>query len=264
LELRGIMRNLLVSKRHKKLHWRSLVMSRVVTASVSMRRLQLMSGSWGSELTRLVALALVIALSPLSIVPAVLVLHAPRPRPSSLAFLGGWLLGLTALTAIFVAASGALGGLHRSPPTWASWLRVVLGTVLVAFGVFRWLTRHSHTTTPAWLRSFASISPARASIAGAVLAVIRVEVLVICAAAGLAIGSSGLGIAADWILAVFFVAVAASSVAIPVLAYAGAGNRLDDPMARLKDWMERNNGTLLAAILVVIGLMVLYNGAHAL
>ena len=35
-------------------------------------------------------------------------------------------------------------------------------------------------------------------------------------------------------------------------------------MARLKDWMERNNAALMAAILVVIGAMVLYNGASAL
>jgi hypothetical protein len=35
-------------------------------------------------------------------------------------------------------------------------------------------------------------------------------------------------------------------------------------MARLKDWMEQNNGALLAAILILIGLMVLYNGVHPL
>ena len=35
-------------------------------------------------------------------------------------------------------------------------------------------------------------------------------------------------------------------------------------MARLKDWMEKNNAALMAAILVLIGLMVLYNGIHAL
>ncbi|MGH3544110.1 MAG: GAP family protein [Mycobacterium sp.] len=223
-----------------------------------------MTGSWGSELTGLIPLALVIALSPLSVIPAVLVLQTPRPRPSSLAFLGGWLLGLAALTAIFVAASGALGGLHKSPPTWASWLRVVLGSALIGFGVFRWLTRHRHTDTPAWMRSFANIGPARAGVTGAVLVVVRLEVLIICAAAGLAIGSSGLGVARDWISAAFFVAVAASTVAIPVLAYAGAGHRLDDSMARLKDWMEQNHAALIAAILVVIGLMVLYNGIHAL
>ena len=71
-------------------------------------------------------------------------------------------------------------------------------------------------------------------------------------------------VAGELICATFFVAVSASTVAIPVLAYAGAGHRLDDPLARLKDWMEKNNAALLAAVLVLIGLMVLYNGIHAL
>jgi hypothetical protein len=223
-----------------------------------------MAGSWGSVLGTLVPLGLVIALSPITVIPAVLVLQAPRPRPSGLAFLAGWLLGLAALTAIAVAASGLLGGLHKSPPTWASWLRVVLGAALIVFGVYRWLTRHRHSESPAWMRSFATITPVRAAITGAVLVVIRPDVLLICVPAGLAIGAGGLGVAGDWIAAGFFVAVAASTVAIPVLAYAAAGHRLDDAMGRLKDWMDKNNAALMAGILVVIGLMVLYNGIHAL
>ena len=226
--------------------------------------MQPVTGSWGSVLATLIPLALVIALSPLTIIPAVLVLQAPRPRPTSLAFLGGWLLGLVALTAGFIASSDLLGGLHKSPPTWASWLRVVLGLALIAFGIYEWLTRHRHTESPRWMRSLRSSRPVRAGVTGAVLVVVRLEVLTMCALAGLAIGSSGLGIAAVWITVAVFVAVAASTVAIPVLAYAGAGDRLDEPMARLKDWMEKNNAALLAAILVLIGLMVLYNGVHAL
>lgn len=223
-----------------------------------------MTGGWGSELTGLFSLALVIALSPLSIVPAVLILHTPRPRPSSLAFLGGWLLALAALTALFVSLSGLLGGLHESPPAWASWLRIVVGAALIVFGVVRWLTRHRHTDAPRWMRSLTNLTPGRAAITGAVLAVVRLEVLLLCAAAGLVIGSAGLGLARAWIAAGFFVAVAASTVALPVLAYAAAGERLDDPLARLKDWMERHNAAMLAAILVVMGLLVLYKGIHAL
>ncbi len=215
-------------------------------------------------LTTLIPLALVIAISPLTVIPAVLVLHAPRPRPTALAFLGGWTLGLAALTVAFVASSGALEGLRKSPPTWASWLRVVLGSALIAFGIRRWLTRHGHTESPRWMRPFATLTPQRAGITGVVLVVVRLEVLIMCALAGLAIGSRRLSIAADWITGAIFLAVAASTVAIPVLAYAGAGHRLDDSMARIKDWMERNNAALLAAILVLIGLMVLYNGAHQL
>jgi hypothetical protein len=114
------------------------------------------------------------------------------------------------------------------------------------------------------MRSFASITPARAGITGAVLVVIRPDVLLICVPAGLAIGGSGLDVADDWMAAAFFVAIAASTVAIPILAYAAAGHRLDDAMARLKDWMDKHNAALMAGILVVIGLMVLYNGVHAL
>ncbi|MGZ4515843.1 MAG: GAP family protein [Mycobacterium sp.] len=223
-----------------------------------------MAGSWGTVLTGLVPLGLVISLSPLTVIPAVLVLQAPRPRPSGLAFLGGWLLSLAALTALAVAASGLLGGLDTSPPRWSSWLRVVLGSVLIVYGIYRWLNRHGHAESPAWMRSFASITPARAGITGAVLAVVRPDVALICIPAGLGIGTSGLGLVGDWVAAAFFVAIAASSVAIPILAYAAAGSRLDDTLARLKDWMDRNNAALLAAVLVLIGAMVLYHGIHAL
>ena len=54
------------------------------------------------------------------------------------------------------------------------------------------------------------------------------------------------------------------TVALPVLAYAASGDRLDGALSRLKDWMERHNAALMAGIFVVIGLLVLYKGIHAL
>jgi Sap, sulfolipid-1-addressing protein len=223
-----------------------------------------MAGSWATVATGLIPLGLVISLSPLTVIPAVLVLQAPRARPSSLAFLAGWVLGLVALTALSVAASGLLGGLDKSPPRWSAWLRVVLGTALIVYGIFKWLTRQGDSESPAWMRSFDTIKPVRAGVTGAVLAVVRPDVALICVPAGLAIGTSGLGPADDWLAAAFFVAVAASSVAIPILAYAAAGQRLDPTLARVKDWMDKNNAALLAVLLVVIGLMVLYHGIDAL
>lgn len=227
-------------------------------------KIQRVTESSGAVLTTLIPLALVVSISPLSVIPAVLVLQTPRPRRTGLAFLGSWLLGLCALTAIFASSSDALDGLRKSPPTWASWLRVVLGLALIAFGIYRWLSREGHSDSTKWMRAFDTMTPRRAVITGLVLVIVRVEVLTMCALAGLAIGSSGLSRPDEWTAAVIFIAFAASSVAIPVLAYAAAGHRLDDAMARLKDWMERNNAALLAAILVLIGLMVLYNGAHVL
>jgi len=215
-------------------------------------------------MVELLPLAAVITVSPLSIIPAVLVMHAPHPRPSALAYLIGWLLGLTALTAISVAISGMLGGLRGSPPQWASWLRIGVGTALVVFGVIRWLTRRGHDHMPAWMRSLTSVTPARAGITAAALTVVNPKVLFVCAAAGLSIGGDALGTVGTVASAALFVGVAASSVAIPILAYVAAGERLDAPLERLKDWLEKHNAALVAAILVLIGLMVLYKGIHAL
>ncbi len=223
-----------------------------------------MAGNVVSVLTKLIPLGLVIALSPITVIPAVLVLHAPRPRPASLSFLGGWLLGMGALTAAFAAASDLLGDLHQAPPTWASWVRVVMGLALIAFGVVRWLTRHRQGKSPAWMRSFSKLTPLRAGLTGAVLTAVRLEVLILCAVAGLAIGTGGLGPAAGWVSGAIFVAVSSSTVAIPILAYVGAGGRLDEALERLKAWMEENHAAMLAIILVLIGLLVLYNGIHAL
>jgi hypothetical protein len=223
-----------------------------------------MAGSWGTVLTGLTGLGLVIALSPITVIPAVLVLQAPRPRPTGLAFLGGWVLGLAALTAISVGASGLLGGLDKAPPRWTSWLRVVLGSALILYGVYQWLTRHRHSESPGWMRSFATITPVRAALTALALVVIRPDVLLICVPAGLAIGGAGLGVTGDWLAAAIFVAIAASSVAIPILAYAAAGHRLDDTLARVKDWMDKNNAALMAAILVLVGALVLYHGINAL
>jgi hypothetical protein len=220
--------------------------------------------SWASVLSKLVALAAVIALSPITVIPAVLVLHAPRPRPVSLSFLGGWLLGLVVLTAAFVSGSELLSGLHATPPKWAAWVRLAFGVALIALAGYHWFTRHRRRDMPRWMRSFATLSPVRAAVMGAVLVPLRPEVLILCAAAGLAVGNSSLSAGAQLVAAAIFVVLAASTVAIPVLAYAGAGDRLDGALERLKAWMEANHDAMMAVILFLIGLIVLYNGIRAL
>ena len=214
-------------------------------------------------LTELIPLALVVALSPLSIIPAVLVLHAPRPRSAGLAFLAGWLIGLAALTIVFVEISDLFGDLSK-PPGWASWLRVVIGAALIVFGLYRWLTRKRSAHTPAWMQSLSKLTPPRAGLAALALTVVNPKVLFICAAAGLAIGTAGLGSTHIWIAVIWYVAVAGSTVAIPIVAYAVSGERLDGALQRLKEWMEQQHATLVAAILIVIGLLVLYKGIHGL
>ncbi|UXA18510.1 GAP family protein [Mycobacterium sp. SMC-4] len=224
-----------------------------------------MSGSWGAILTELIPLGLVIALSPLTIIPAVLVLHSARPIPTGLAFLLGWLAGLTGLTGAFLAASHLIGGgVGQDPPGWASWLRVVIGSALIVFGLYRWVTRRRSEHMPGWMTRMSTLSPAKAALTSAVLTVVNPKVLLLCAAAGLAIGTAGINAPEVWGAVAWFVTVAGCSVALPILAFALSRGRLDAALDRLKDWMERQHAVLIAVILVVIGLLVLYKGIHAL
>lgn len=215
-------------------------------------------------LSELIPLALVIALSPLSIIPAVLVLHSARPRPTGLAFLAGWLVGLAALTQLLVEVSGLLGGGLDEPPGWAAYVRVVVGAALIAFGVYKWLTRKRSEHAPKWMSTFATITPPRAFVTAIVLVVANPKVLFMCAAAGLAIGTEGLGRTGAILGVVYFVAVAASTVVLPIAGYVISGDRLDPALTKLKNWMEAQHAALVAAILVVLGLMVLYKGVHGL
>ena len=215
-------------------------------------------------LTELIPLALVIAVSPLSIIPGILVLHTPRPRPTGIAFLIGWVLGIAVITGAFVGGSDVSNGGLDNKPTWAPYVRIGLGVALVLFGLYRWFGRKRSAHSPKWMTAMSSMGPARAFLTAIVLTVANLKVFAMCAAAGVAIGTAALGRVGAWQAVLIFTALACSSVAIPVLAYQFAGERLDAPLDRLKVWMERNHGALVAGILVAIGAALLYKGIHAL
>ncbi len=193
-----------------------------------------------------------------------LVLHTVRPRPTGLAFLFGWLSGLAASTAVFVQVPRLLGGFNQAPPRWAIRVRIAAGAVLIAFAVYRCLTRKRSTGSPAWLNSLSKITPVRSGVVGIVLALANLKVLLINAAAGLAIGTAELGIPGAWVAVAYYTGLAGSTVAVPILAYAVAPQRLDRPLERLKEWMERQHAVRAAAILGVIGVLLLSTGIHDL
>ena len=217
----------------------------------------------GSPLAELIPLALIIALSPFSIIPGILVLHTPRPRPTSVAFLTGWVLSIAALTAVFVGAS-ALSNTSKTSPTWTPYVRIAIGVGLIGWGLYRWLNRNRSAHLPRWMTSVTSFGPGRAFGAAIALAVANVKVLFMCAAAGAVIGTAELPAPQTWAAVALFTAIAVSSVALPVLGALVAGDRLGAPLNRIKTWMEENHAGLIGTILVVIGLALLYKGIHAL
>ena len=191
-----------------------------------------------------------------------LVLHTDHPRPTGLAFMAGWLVGLAALTVVFVQVPHLVDGTGESPP-WMPWVRITIGALLIVAAVGRWLTRSRTTRPPAFLDRLGKITPAGAAVIGFGLVLANPKVLVMNAAAGLIIGTAAVG-AAVWIAVAFYTVLAGSTVIAPILAYVVAGARVDPALGRVRDWMAREHATVTAAILLVVGVLLTYTGIRAL
>ncbi len=191
-----------------------------------------------------------------------LVLHTDNPRPTGLAFMAGWLIAIAVSTAVFVQVPNLVDGLGESPP-WAAWLRIGIGVLLIVAAVGRWLTRKRTTTPPAFLDRLGKVTPAGAAIVGFGLVIANPKVLVMNAAAGLIIGTATAG-AMLWIAVAIYTALAGSTVIAPIVAYAVAGERIDNQLERTKNWMQREHATVTAVILLVVGVLLTYTGIRAL
>jgi threonine/homoserine/homoserine lactone efflux protein len=215
------------------------------------------------ETADVVPLAIAIAASPFTIIPAILLLFTERARATSLAFLAAWLVALAAGATAFVLLASAIDGFEETP-TWLAWTRIVLGAVLVGLGIRQWLSRRQPKPTPAWMQRIESATPRKAVRLAFVLAYANPKVLLLTLAAGLSIGAAELDGARTALAIAVFTVVAALSVAVPVLLYAVRGERMLGPLTRMRDWLERNNAVVMAIVITVIGLMVLAEGVRGL
>lgn len=206
------------------------------------------------------ALAVGIAASPFAIIPAVMLLFTERPRAVALTFLIGWFSSLAVLATVFALLSGAIATGNEAP-SWISWVRIAAGIALVVIAVRMWVTRKSSAKTPVWMQTLQDATPRSALVLALTLSMANPKVLLLAAAAGVDIGG------AEWIvqhqvLAIGgFAAIASVTVAAPVGAYLVAGQRILGPLARVKDWLLRHNAAVLATVFLLLGALLLWNGA---
>lgn len=217
----------------------------------------------GTALADVLPLALGIAASPFPIIPAILLLFTPRAGTASRAFLGGWLIGVVVATGVFAALAGVIDQ-PDTPPTWASWTRIVLGVALVALGVRQWLGRRAAKETPGWMRSIETATPATAARLALLLSLANPKILLLAAAAGLSIGATELGTVALILVVAVFALFASATVAVPVVLYAVRGEKVLGPLSRAKDWLQDNNAAVMAVVFLVLGAMLVAKGIGGL
>lgn len=214
-------------------------------------------------LLELIPIAVGVALSPFPVVPVVLLLLTARPLANGGGFLAGWFAGLLAMTAVFAVVAGAIE-LWDEVPTWASWVRLGLGALLVVVGIRTWLGRGGSGGAPSWMAALDDYTPVRAVRLGVLLAVANPKSLLLVLAGGVAIGSAELGTGRSAAAALLFAAVAASSVALPVLLRLVRGDRVAGPLEAARRWLVAHYDAIVAGVVIVIGVLVAAKGWSSL
>lgn len=218
----------------------------------------------GTVIGDLLPLAIGVAVSPVPIIAAILMLLGKHARSTSIGFALGWIAGIVIATVVFVLLGGAATGAGDEPSTTSSWIKLVLGVLLLALGIHQWRTRGGEHATPKWMSAIDEMTAGKALGVGFALAAINPKNLLMCIAAGVTIGGVSLPAGQTVVAVAVFSVLAASTVAAPVIAYQSAAQRLSAPLASLKEWLQSNNATVMSVLILVISVVLIGKGLGGL
>jgi threonine/homoserine/homoserine lactone efflux protein len=211
----------------------------------------------------LLPLAVGVAISPIPIIAAILMLLAGKAGATSLGFLLGWVAGIAMATGVSAALAAAGSGGSDEPSPAVSWMKMGLGVLLLILAVQQWRGRPkpgADAALPGWMAAMDTFTWAKAAALGFLLSAVNPKNLLMCVAAGVAIGSGGLSSGDEAVAVAVFTVLAASTVAVPVLAYAAAPDRLRGPLDELKQWLQAHNAAVMSVLLLVIGTVLVGKG----
>jgi len=222
----------------------------------------------GSVVGDLLPLAVGVAVSPVPVIAVILMLLAPRAGAASAAFGLGWTVGVVGVVVVaIVLAGGADLGSDGEPSTAASVTQLVLGLLLLLVAARQWRARphgDEPATLPSWMSAIDQLTPVKAAGLGLLLSAVNPKNLLLCVSAGVTVAAAALETGQQVASVAVFTVVAISTVVVPAVAYAVAGARLRDPLDELKVWLQANNATVMAVLLLVLGVSVLGKGLGGL
>ena len=209
-------------------------------------------------------LALGIAISPIPIIAAILMLLSPKARVTSVGFLLGWLIGIVVAVTAFTLLASSIpeGDADASKPIRGA-IQLLLGALLLLLAASQWRKRPKsgeEATMPKWMQAIDSISFPLALGLGFLLAALNPKNLLMAAGAGLEIGTAALDTGGVIMVIGVFTVLAASTVLVPVLGYLLAAAKLRAPLDALRGWLVKENAVIMAVLLVVIGVATIGKG----
>jgi len=218
----------------------------------------------GPAIGQILPLAIGIAISPIPIIAAILILLSPKAKVSSVGFLIGWLLGITTAVVIFTLLSSLIpSGDPSEPKPIQGIFQLLLGVLLLLLAIRQWQGRPKADVTPVlpkWMQAIDRMGFWAAFGLGFLLSALNPKNLILAAGAGTDIGSAALDGGSIALVIVIFVLIAAITVLVPVVGFLVAAERLHGPLDALRGWLERENAVIMAILLLVMGVVLLGKG----
>jgi hypothetical protein len=202
-----------------------------------------------------------IALSPPPVLAALLIALSPRARVNGLAFLGGWLLGLTAVATLTLVLADAEGvGAGGTPARWATALQALagVGLLLLAYQSYEKRPRRGmRASMPRWMSALDSYTAAKSFRLAAVLSGVNPKSLLLTIGAMTNVALAGLSSGQSAAVLVVFVCACSVGVAAPVAVALFGGEGAREALAAARTWLVARNAVVLAVLLGVIGAWML-------
>jgi Sap, sulfolipid-1-addressing protein len=206
-------------------------------------------------------LAVGIALSPISIIAVVLMLTSQKARVNGPVFVAGWLIGLGIVGAIVLAIAGPGGASQSgSPATWLSWLKIVLGILLLLVAARQFRSRpHGGEAPPSpkWMATIDKTGPPAAFGLAAAMSGANPKNLLLAVAGAAAIAQTGISGGQQALAYLVFAVIGTLGVGIPVVLYFALGDRSAKLLTQLKDWMTEHNAVIMTVLCLIIGVKLI-------
>lgn len=220
----------------------------------------------GDVIGETISFAVGVAVSPVPIAAVIVMLFTPKARTNAPSFMAGWIVGLLVVGSIVLLIPGLEvdGG---DPSATTGVVKGLLGVLLIGAGWGAWRKRPGPNETasaPPWMAAIDDFGVGKSFGMGFVLSALNPKNLLLVVAAAVAISTGGLSTGQEVGALVVFTLIAASTVAIPVIAYLIAGDRADATLASAKDWLIQNNSVVMAVLLLIFGVSLIGDAVEIL
>ena len=218
----------------------------------------------GAVIGDILPLAVGVMISPIPIIAAILMLLSPKAKGTSVGFLLGWVLGIVVALVVFILLASVITPADPTEPQpVAGVIKLLLGALMLFLAVKQWRGRphgDQEPSLPSWMAAIDQMTAVKGFGLGFLLAAVNPKNLLMGASAGVTIGSAGLAPGSVVVSVVVFTVIAAASVAVPVIGYLVASKAMAAPLESLRQWLLRNNATVMAVLLLVIGVTMVGKG----